>query len=852
MVKIPKVFSRLGHTGQAYYISQWFPKPAVYDQKGWHPISYMDQGEFYSEYGSYDVTITVPKNYVLMATGNCVDEQESKVLEDLAAMPMPADTVYSKSTPESSTELKTVHYHEDHIHDFAWFADKRWVVRKDTVLSPGTNSLVTVWSAFVPAYQKVWKNSNDYLKETVKYYGKWVGPYQYKTIKAVSGDLHAGSGMEYPTITIIDKSSTGIFKTAVVHEAGHNWFYGMLGSNEREHAWMDEGINTFYEQKTTHILNHDSGKEVRNSLNENLLYYQNAATGEDQAIDQVATNFEKLNYGLDVYYKSGLVLNWLEQYIGKADFEKGMHDYYDTWHFHHPYPEDFRACMERHTTKPLGWFFDTVLNTDKLIDFKIAKAKINGNTTDITVKNRTGVTAPLYVAAYKNDSVVGGGWTVPFAHSAMLSLPVTDWTTLKVGEYVPDGKPTNDVYKRHALFHRFRPQVKPYLGLNMTDKDKLFIAPAPGYNQYDGFMFGLMFHNLTLPENHFRFALVPMYAFGAKDPVGAGSIGYAWYPHGLFKEVLVQVDGKTFHNNETLINLKDPLYANYVKIAPSLNFVFNEHNALSPVTRSLTLKGYSITENDINLSSDSLGKPVLKGRQNIYGLIRYQHKNTRTFNPFDYQLEGQMGEAFAKVSVEGNLRIDYDVKGKSLYVRGYAGKFFAIDNNPATTYRYLLNSSFSALDDYLYDGSYRGRNAVNGLSSRQLSIQEGGFKVPVMNNVGRSDDWLATINLKTDLPLGKLPLRLFFDAGLTPNFNQTPRNTSSTTLQYDGGIEIYLVKDIVSAYIPLVMSSDFQNYLSNTYGRSHVFERSISFNVQLQNINWLKAPMKLLKIVTTQ
>ncbi len=88
-LKIPYIFSRLGHNGQAYYISQWFPKPAVYDRKGWHPIPYLDQGEFYSEYGSYDVTITLPANYVVMATGNCTDDKENQWLDELAKKPLP-------------------------------------------------------------------------------------------------------------------------------------------------------------------------------------------------------------------------------------------------------------------------------------------------------------------------------------------------------------------------------------------------------------------------------------------------------------------------------------------------------------------------------------------------------------------------------------------------------------------------------------------------------------------------------------------------------------------------------------------------------------------------------------------
>ncbi len=848
-VKIPKVFSRMGHTGQAYFISQWFPKPAVYDQKGWHPISYLDQGEFFSEYGSYDVSITLPTNYVLMATGNCMDEKENQWLDALSKKEMPSDTLYERGWPSSDLETKTVHYHEDNVHDFAWFADKRWVVRKDTVYSPGNNLLVTTWAAFLPSYQKEWMHACDYMKETVKHYGKWVGPYQYKTVKAVLGDMHAGGGMEYPTITIVDKSVKTGLQTVIVHEVGHNWFYGMLGSNEREHAWMDEGINTFYEQKTDRDIKHDSGRSIKLGLDETMYYYEQALTHNDQAIEQPAANFTKTNYGVDVYYKTALMFRWLEQYIGKEDFEAGMKDYYDKWHFHHPYPEDLRTCLQRHTTKPIGWFFDTILSNDKKIDFTIIDAKVNGDNTEVTIRNNSGVSSPALIDEYNGDSVMATAWTAPFDGTTTVTLPGTIWNKMQVDDVIPDAKQGNNEYSRHGLFHRFGIGLGAYLGLNESKKDKVFILPYIGYNQYDGIMPTIVIHNLTLPENRFRFVLAPMYSIVTKSFTGAGSVGYLWYPDNVFKEILLQADAKTFHYNETLLNLSKPLYARYTKFAPSLCFTFNEHDPLSTVTRTLLLKGYSITQQNFNLS-DSLAAPTLKAQQKMYGLLRYKHQNKQTYNPFDYSAEGQIGADFAKINVEANKRIDYNKKNKSLYIRGYFGKYFPINTDPTVTAQYELNAGYSGVDDYLYDGYYIGRNAQSKIAAQQISIQEGGFKIPVFNNVDRSDNWMATMNLKTDLPFGKVPLRLFFDAGLIPNANPSITNSSSTTLLYDGGIELYVIKDIVSVYYTAIMSKDFDNYLLNTFGRRAFFSRSLSFTIQLQNVNWLKAPGTILKSVT--
>jgi hypothetical protein len=145
-VKIPEVFSRMGHTGQAYYISQWFPKPAVYDAKGWHPMSYLDQGEFFSEFGSYEVDITLPKNYVALATGNLTTASETAWLDSLARVP---DSLFKNEAffPISSSAYKTVHFSENNVHDFAWFADKRYIVRKDTMAN-GDREPLQIYTAF--------------------------------------------------------------------------------------------------------------------------------------------------------------------------------------------------------------------------------------------------------------------------------------------------------------------------------------------------------------------------------------------------------------------------------------------------------------------------------------------------------------------------------------------------------------------------------------------------------------------------------------------------------------------------------------------------------------------------------
>jgi len=244
-------------------------------------------------------------------------------------------------------------------------------------------------------------------------------------------------------------------------------------------------------------------------------------------------------------------------------------------------------------------------------------------------------------------------------------------------------------------------------------------------------------------------------------------------------------------------------------------------------------------------SVDSLYRPSKAGSvDNYYGRVKYQHQNNRTFNPFSYTAEAQVGEKFAKLSLEGNLKIDYFMENKGLHIRAYAGKFFGFSNNRAETYRYNLANTYSGWNDYLYDETYLGRNEQSGFYAQQMSMKEGGFKVNTMQyatQLGLSDNWLFALNLKTDLPLWNLPIRLFADVATFSNAKET--NPSGATILYEAGLEVY-ISDYLSVYLPLVMSKDLSDYTKSMYPESR-FLKTISFSLNIGNINWLKLPSKL-------
>ncbi|MGI9158133.1 MAG: M1 family metallopeptidase, partial [Saprospiraceae bacterium] len=193
LLHIPASFSRLGHVETSYQITQWYPKPAVYDHQGWHAMPYLDQGEFYSEFGDFEVEITLPANYVVGATGQLqtpaeVDFLQKKAEETRLLVPKwAADS--SKSRPEhpfppSSANTKTIRYTATNVHDFAWFADKRFHVLRDTArLASGQT--VDCWAMFTDEQRRFWTQGAAYVRRAVEFYSELVGEYPWPQATAV-------------------------------------------------------------------------------------------------------------------------------------------------------------------------------------------------------------------------------------------------------------------------------------------------------------------------------------------------------------------------------------------------------------------------------------------------------------------------------------------------------------------------------------------------------------------------------------------------------------------------------------------------------------------------------------------
>ncbi|MEX1364362.1 MAG: M1 family metallopeptidase [Nannocystaceae bacterium] len=367
--KVPRTFARTGVRGDYLLAAQWFPKVGVLEPDGSWACHQFIQTEFYSDFGVYDVSITAPTPWVVGATGREVET-----------------TVEGEQT--------THRFVQADVHDFAWTASPRFAVhtRRFEVedLPPVDMRLL-----LMPDHAAHRDRYFEATAAALTYYGRWWGPYPYEQITIV--DPAHGSrtgGMEYPTLFTggaswlsprLSRSPEGV----TVHEAGHQFWYGMIANDEFEHAWLDEGFNTYSTTRVmetvfprrAHVERYVEGlfpvafptvvPPERTAGADRYAGMASALKRDPQARPSWSTGPE--GYGVNAYGKAALTLRTLEGHLGWTTFQRAMTTYFRRYAFSHPRPEDFFRTMEQSTGQSLRWFFDQVWDDSVVFDYAVGR-----------------------------------------------------------------------------------------------------------------------------------------------------------------------------------------------------------------------------------------------------------------------------------------------------------------------------------------------------------------------------------------------------------------------------------------------------------------------------------------------
>lgn len=585
-VQIPGNFSRLGRDRGQYQLCQWYPKPAVYDRDGWHPMPYLDLGEFYSEFGDFDVQITVPAHYRVAGSGELQTKSEQAWLDSLSAACWVLDSfpkIKNNADQMGEKKRKTLHYRLENAHDFAWFCGPDYYVRKSEVRLPNSGRTVKT-AVFFTRSSQLWKDAAAYVDSSVYYYSLWVGDYPWSTCTAVDGALSAGGGMEYPTITVIaGVNSARTLELVIAHEVGHNWFYGILASNERDHPFMDEGFNSYYESRymrqrfayDSNPLGLGSGKLVErlglaNVDGDQLTWLLSCRRGREAALwSSASVDYDSETYGTLVYKKTALELNYLDAYVGRERFDQMMQAYYEEWKFRHPSPTDMKVSLQSALQRAGGgrateWWFTERLQGQRGVDYRLGRVvflnnpKGKGSQTDassdfryrVRVKSVGSSTPFLLAALDERGEVMRQEWYEPIVGRQTFDIRLNE----RASEFVLD--PNNRmplVFRERsrsevgALFPAL-PGIRFMPGLDAA-RNRIWLLPVVGTNHGDGAIVGLgLLTPPALPRN-FEYTLMPAFGVKSRSVVGQVSVRQMLRPRtGIFSECQLRGDLSRYTN----------------------------------------------------------------------------------------------------------------------------------------------------------------------------------------------------------------------------------------------------------------------------------------------------------------
>ncbi len=385
--QIPELIRRGGKNskeGVDFSMTQWYPKMAHYDAYGWHLDEYIGR-EFVAPFGNFDVKIKIQKDYVIGASGKLMNPDNVKGYTTKGT---------AKSEGLKQTEKVIWQFHAENIHDFAWAADKEFVVSKQKVQDGPEVYFVRMNDDSIA---KTWQESEIPTVKFFDYMSKHFGLYPWETYTIVQG---GDGGMEYGTATLITgKRGFDSLVGVIYHEVAHSWFQHLFGINETVDEWMDEGF-TSYAEHLAYLEIFKKPMEPNPNYQAYEGYFDLAKSGYEEPMSLLADYYDtNYAYGVEAYVKGQVFLIQLEYIIGKENLKQTFLEFYKDWKFKHPTPNDFRRTAEKISGLNLKWYENLFVNTTRTVDYAVSDVTSNS----IELKNLSNFPMPIDLLVEYSD-----------------------------------------------------------------------------------------------------------------------------------------------------------------------------------------------------------------------------------------------------------------------------------------------------------------------------------------------------------------------------------------------------------------------------------------------------------------
>src|SRR5690625_116566 len=418
---------------EVFALAQWYPQMAVLDDvNGWNVSPYLGSGEFYLGYGDFDYKITVPYTHIVVGSGELQNPKDvlTRVQRERLKLAASSDeTVYiispeeagSLSTRPNSSGMQTWHFKMENSRDVAFASSNGFIWDAARINLPSGNTALAQSVYPVVSNDYGWDRSTEYTKASVEFYSDTYFEYPYPVATNIATNVN---GMEYPSVSFCKYDRGGESLWGVTdHEFGHNWFPMIVGSNERLHGWLDEGLNMFMNHYSTLAFN-DGEYKCRMNIAKPAAFFM-LLEPHREAGDTYPDILQERNIGVSVYYNPALGFLMLREYIiGPERFDPAFRAYIETWAYKHPQPNDFFNFMDNAIGENLSYFWRSWFYTNDNIDLGIVNVSQKNGVALLELENAGDIPMPVELEIEFEDGSI-----------SELRLPVEIWHRTNIWEH---------------------------------------------------------------------------------------------------------------------------------------------------------------------------------------------------------------------------------------------------------------------------------------------------------------------------------------------------------------------------------------------------------------------------------
>jgi hypothetical protein len=668
------------------------------------------------------------------------------------------------------------------------------------------------------------------IDKIVNYTTEFLGNYPHKKITVSQSDYDRNPfyGLNQLPNFISPFPDEFIYEIKFLKTFLNNYLHNTLQLNPRTENWIYDGIQIYTMMKYIDEFHPDSKMmgnvaKLRIVRGYNLVnldfngqysyfYMLMARKNLDQPLGSPKNTLIKFNEKIASKYRAGLSLKYLDSYLNNDIVQNSIQQFFEKNKKGQTGKNDFESILKTNSTRKIDWFFDKIINSRDIIDYKFNHVSRTKDTVYFNLKNKTNVHVPIPVYGIKNKEVVFKHWIENVSKDSIYRFPRNDAEkiVLNYDNEVPEYNLRNNWQSLHGLRLNNRP-IKFNFMKDLEDPfyNQILYVPTLEYNFYDGFQPGIRFHNKTILDKPFIFDLNPTFSTKTNNMSGKG-VAYVnqYNRESNLYNIRYIISGHYLHYAPD---------AYYTKINPTIFLRFRPDNLRDNQKESLQIKQIIVNREKSAFITDDNTE-----NYQVFN-VKYYNGKTEVTKHFNFLGDLQLSNLFGKVAAEMQYRRLFD-NNRQFNLRLFAGNF--VYNKTSSNF---FDFGLDRPSDYLFESDYLGRSETTGLFSQQSIVMDGFFKSKLDTRF--ANQWMITTNVSTNIWNW---IEVYSDFGVMKNKNKSPE------FVYDSGIRLNLVTDYFELYLP-VHSSKGWEIGDNSYGEKIRF--IVTFNpdtlISLFTRKWL-------------